>query len=164
MSLWRLAYDRNPTPEVVVRTLFAVLAVALVLAACSDVPTDPASLGAGPGLADVTTYCPAPFTQVSSKASEETDHNGDFQICKLDILLDDKVTIHTSYVDNNVPVQLGACPEGFTPLLVKIGTSTDDRNEDGWVCEATRPSGTVVTIDNRFDVAKVVDPKPEPEK
>ncbi|HEY9506355.1 MAG TPA: hypothetical protein VIQ27_10310 [Gemmatimonadales bacterium] len=133
------------------RALFAVLAVALVLAACSDVPTNPSALPTDLTLANQL-YCPGPFTLVGSKGHEEVDNNGDFQVCQLEILLDDKVTVATTFVDNNVPHDVGACPKGFTPRSVRVVGEGADHNADGWECVATRPNGNVVVIDNRFDV------------
>jgi hypothetical protein len=68
-------------------------------------------------------------------------------------LEEDKQTLIASYVDNNVPIDPGACPDGFEVVAVKRGLDAD-RNEDRWQCRATRPNGNVVLIDNRFDVGK----------
>ena len=148
------------------RALLAALAGALVLAACSDVPTNPTAVSTDLALANQL-YCPGPFTLVGSKGHEEVDNNGDFQICQLDILLDDKVTVATTFVDNNVPHDIGACPKGFAPRVVKVGEGSDN-NADGWECSATRPNGNVVVIDNRFDIedggVKPEEPPKDPTK
>jgi hypothetical protein len=138
-----------------VRALFAMLAVAMVVAACSDVPTNPSATPTDLNLASETQYCPPPFTALAAKG-HEADNNLDGVVCRLEIVHDDN-TIHTTYVDNNVPVQLGSCPNGFDLAAVKAtkpGEPTVDGNGDGWACQATRPNGNVVVIDNRFEVEK----------
>ena len=146
------------------RALFVALAVALVLAACSDVPTNPSAAPTDLNLASDTQYCPAPFTAQVTKLDppHEADHNLDGLVCKLEIL-DEKETIVLTFVDNNVPVQLGYCPNGFDLAGVKApkeGEQTVDRNGDGFACQATRPNGTVVVIDNRFEVEKGTEQPP----
>jgi hypothetical protein len=144
------------------RALFAVLAVALVLAACSDTPTDPTAAASGLELASETLYCPAQFTPVAGKGTPE-DNNGDGTICELLIIHPDEQSKVLVYVDNNVPVQLGVCPEGFEVVKAvapKPGEPTVDRNGDGFACQASRPNGNVVVIDNRFDVEKTVEKPP----
>ena len=134
------------------RALFAVLAVAVVAAACSDGPTSPTASRPNPEMSGLL-YCPGPFTMISVGKDAPMDHNADGFICELIIREEEKETLIASYVDNNVPMDLGACPEGFEVILVKTGEGAD-RNEDGWECRATRPNGNVVLIDNRFDVGK----------
>lgn len=149
------------------RALFAMLAVVLVVAGCSDAPTDPSAVPADLSLASDTQYCPQPFTTLLAKG-HEADNNLDGVICALEILNDD-TTIHITYVDNNVPVQLGYCPTGFDLLSYappKDGTSVD-HNGDHFACQATRPNGNVVVIDNRFEVEKKpgeIEPAPSPTK
>jgi hypothetical protein len=142
------------------RALFVALAVALVLAACSDVPTNPSAAPADLALANQL-YCPGPFTMVGASKDPAADNNADGFICELVILAEDKETVVATYVDNNVPHDIGACPKGFTPTPVKQGEGAD-HNEDGWECRATRPNGNVVIIDNRFDVEKSEAPPAEP--
>jgi hypothetical protein len=134
------------------RALLAALAVALVVAACSDVPTNSTAAPTDLTLANEL-YCPGPFTMVGAKNDPAADNNADGFVCELVILAEDKVTLVATYVDNNVPHDIGACPKGFTPRVVKQGEGAD-RNADGWECIATRPNGNVVIIDNRFDVEK----------
>ena len=137
------------------RSLFAMLAVVLVVAACSDAPTNPSAAPTDLSLARDTQYCPAPFTTLVAK-NHEADNNLDGVVCSLEILFDDNTT-HLTFVDNNVPVQLGYCPNGFDLVAVKApkeGEQTVDRNGDGFACQATRPNGTVVVIDNRFEFEK----------
>jgi hypothetical protein len=136
------------------RVLFAVLAAALVLAACSDTPTDPTGTRRDFGLSNVTLYCPGPFTMIPATKDPTVNHNGDEFICEMLILADDNVTVVATYVDNNVPVDQGACPEGFDVLSTKFGSVETDRNGDGWICRALRPNKNEVLIDNRFEVEK----------
>src|SRR4051812_11051448 len=102
------------------RVLFAILAVALVVAACSDTPTNPAVNPTVLNLASDTQYCPAPFTAQLTRLDppHEADNNLDGLVCKLEVLFDDG-TAHLTFVDNNVPVQLGYCPKGFDLAAVK---------------------------------------------
>jgi hypothetical protein len=105
------------------RALFAVLATALVLAACSDTPTDPTAARTDLSLSNVTLYCPGPFTMISATKDPAVNHNGDEFICEMLILAEDNVTIVATYVDNNVPVDQGACPERFDVLSTSLAPS-----------------------------------------
>lgn len=134
------------------RALLAVLAAASLVAACSEIPTDPTAASTDLTLAKQL-YCPGPFTMVGAKKDTAIDNNADGSICEMILLAEDKVTLIASYVDNNVPIDQKACPTGFDILITKIGEG-DDRNEDGWYCLATKQNGVVITIDNRFDVEK----------
>jgi hypothetical protein len=140
------------------RDLFALVAAAVVLAACSETPTDPTVAPADLDLANETLYCPVPFTAVVTKLEppHEADHNLDGTVCELLIVTEGGDAKMFSYVDNNVPVQLGYCPEGFDLIFYKqiAGEPNIDRNGDIRVCTATRPNGNVVVIDNRFEVEK----------
>jgi hypothetical protein len=138
------------------RALLGVIAVACVLVACSDPPTDPVAVGSGPSYV-LEGFCPAPFTQSSiiiGSGAGAADNNGDGVACYLDVMdPQDETAVHRTWVDNNVPIQLGVCPGNFELVSAKQGEGAD-RNADGFACQATRPNGNVVVVDNRFDVEK----------
>ena len=123
-----------------------------MVAACSDTPTDPSVARADLALAGQL-YCPGPFTMISTGKGDPIDNNADGSICRMIILAENKETLIASFVDNNVPIDQKACPTDFDILITKIGEG-DDRNGDGWYCRATKENGTVITIDNRFEVEK----------
>jgi len=174
---WRCCPDRRlalrliPRPEapVLARRLFAITlpaAIALPVAiACTQTPTSP-SWSAGPRLAEATGLgCPGPFTATNyafepGSEEDQADANGDGIACFLDVVDPaNGSTIHRTYVDNNVPNRVATCPESFSVAAAKKGDS-DDRNLDGLVCQATRPNGNVVVVDNHYDA----NPNNEPTK
>src|SRR4051794_30328326 len=93
----RLSFPQNKHP---MHVLLGVLAVAGVLVACSDSPTDPVVVGSGPSYAVEGAFCPAPFTQTTGSiaAGSEAalaDNNGDQVACFLDVLdPQDETVVH----------------------------------------------------------------------
>jgi hypothetical protein len=136
------------------RVLLAVIAVAGILVACSESPTDPA-VNRGPSYGGYAYGCPGAFTQTSGVFTEEdparlADENADGVVCYLDVVKPTDGTIRRTYVDNLVPNRVATCPSGFSAPFETYDSGVD-RNGDGTVCQARRPNGSVVTVDNHFD-------------
>ena len=136
------------------RALLALVTLAAVVVACSEVSTNPTTLGAGNGYADITYGCPTAFTQsqgviIVGSEADLADDNRDGIACFLDVIHpQDPTDIRRSWSDNNVPNQVADCPGEFQ--ATSASGSPVYRNGDGRVCVATRPNGNQITIDNHF--------------
>jgi hypothetical protein len=135
------------------RALLAVVALAAVVLACSEAPTDPIAVNTDPSYATGFLGCQNQFTMgnIISVEAAEADANQDGAVCFLDVLEPgNSEVVNRTYTDNNVPNQLGNCPDSFTMMFAIAGTF-EDRNGDGRLCVATRPNGNQVVIDNNAE-------------
>ena len=135
-------------------TSFVAAGAVWLTSACSDGPTTPVQFDDVPAPPAGGTYgCPQAFTPTTADQSADAtaaDHDGDFLVCELDVISEGGSDVVRTYVDNNVPNRVGTCPPSFQMGAVKFGDA-DDRNKNGRVCQATRPNGNSVIVDDHFD-------------
>ena len=133
------------------RSLFALAALITIAVACSDA-RDALDVNTGPSLGEAAFVCPGQFNR-SNLVDEEaaaTDANGDGTVCYIDVVSpEDGLLLQRTYVDNNVPNTIAACPRSFE--LAKGFGSPDDQNGDGSICVAKKPNGSLVTVDNHYE-------------